>query len=832
MRGVALAATAAIAVCLGVEASSGGERLATRAWVLQKISEISPASAVGNATVVSNGNGSVTYSSPWTSEDVTNAAAITLTFSSARIVDRQRRANASPRRFSLLDIIFTRAFADGVPGGICNALSITLMSGAWIDNARNEHPFNLGDGLVLTFDEEMPEIPDGVHTCDFASQDCTCKGSEYSESELDEMCPEEYREWTVKEYVEVANNIEHWIDESAWEDRTDDRNGTTYWISDEDGVRVSLNSIAERSDAWIVALSEGLTTLNKRMRECREAYKKSLRCNKANPQHNWGRWIAVRMQGALMRRRTCVRCGSEQTEVTELDQTTCDEANDVHYPAGTGDCGCICGKYGPNALASDDAGLHRWADTRNDDGVQPCVCKCGLFHVRREPTSYLLNARRACASICAYCRERSGNGVGVAAAKDEEHTPCETRDGRCGCLCGKLTADNTKVEKFHVQKPGTCRCFGSDGKGGAWHFPEPRGDCRRICQFLVDGKEHLAATRKNDGGIVASCAQDHTAASGSRCGCECMKFTGSNHARWEGANFHRTAAYKCGCYCGHGSEAQVPNYHKKALDTDCDCQCGATLVAHVAPTPPQCRCRGKCHAPKHFPVSADGKCPGVCHGVCLESRDQDKMERHTPEGSTRCGCQCGEIGAADFRSLAYHAPRGAPECWCSGGHRHTHTAKDGCQRLCAFCNRVPYADGTGTRLAIESDHTFRPSKCVCECGEVERPHAYAESGKTQKSVRTCGLCGREVTMYDVVYRCRRCGSEHVAEEEEGHAPDCGSGHGGTVSTTMNYCDKHKIYYSCEECPECADEGGDGDGSGGESGGVNSSVQSGNPDNIL
>lgn len=547
--------------------------------------------------------------------------------------------------------------------------------------------------------------------------------------------------------------------------------------------------------------------------------------------HTWGEWTEIgRGGGVITFEATCTECGATKTR-TEPEPTpsTCDLEKDEHYAAPGDECGCLCGKYGKNGLASVDRSLHKWADTVNGDGIQVCVCKCGQFHLRREPTSYLLNARRACAAICAYCKEKSGSGSGVGKAEDTEHTPCTVQDARCGCLCGTLTANNTDLEQFHIQKPGTCRCFGSDGNGGAWHFPCARSDCENICQYLVDGKQHAASTKKEKTTLTVADANLHTKTKGARCGCECGTYTGANYSQWAGVNFHNTQPYNCGCYCKHGSETQVPNFHKKRVDTDCDCACGSQLISHVAPNPPQCRCQGKCHNPRHFPVVSDGKCPGVCHGACQESRDPSLMHKHAPEGSTRCGCQCNEISVTEFDSMSFHVPRGTPSCWCAGHHYHTHEPKDGCYNLCAFCNKVPSADRKSTRNADIDDHTFDAQKCVCECEEEHRSHSYKRVSSTKVGEHACEFCGNTITEYRDLYRCKRCGDEKDGNHEEGHDSLCGRDPGGDDDANTSYCEKHDIWYQGDKCPECDNE--TSGGGGGEQGG-NSSNQSGDPDSIL
>ncbi|MGN0851861.1 MAG: hypothetical protein ACI4Q3_00630 [Kiritimatiellia bacterium] len=871
------------ASALALTATAAPVKVATQKWVLQQIAKTG--TRVLDATVTTNANGSITIYSAATFPDIPKCCGVSLTVSG--VTNTTRTAAARTPEPGFLDLFVGRALA-AYPDTVKMTVTVHVDSGAWYDSdaAGNlfPHPFNLGtDGMNLELQRDFPDKPDTAHTCELDA-DCNCKGMGKTAYTIE--YPADLADWDAKKITSELGDWRNWIDtEHLPEDvtATTRRGQTYYYLQDADGIYLNLDNLA-LSDAWARALLEAMGDINSYLGECREAYATAAICDKTNPQHDWVQktcgghswnvcrrnsshmegteahsypgaeydssshscscgektqrhswtdWqFYTRTQGIVIYKRNCTVCPQTETKSVADDGAICDTQNDIHYPKSD-QCGCLCGKYGSDGLASFDINFHKWDDTTDANGIQVCLCKCGNFHINRAPTTYLINARRACTAVCAYCKDKSSTGIGITSAPDESHTPCEVSDGHCGCLCGKLTADNTKIAKFHIQKPGSCRCLGANGNGGSWHFPEPRTDCKMICTYLINGQQHLAATEKEDGNITVAHPRHHTKTSGARCGCECGTYTGSNYSTWEGENFHNSKPYYCGCYCAHGSEAQVPNFHKKSFDTDCDCQCGAKLVSHVAPTAPECKCQGKCRVdgPKHFPVCSDGKCPGVCHGNCRESKEEGKRDKHSPEGSTRCGCQCNELGAEGFEALAYHQPRGTPSCWCTGHHYHTHTAKDGCHNLCAYCNQITASDRKSTYAAADSDHTFLGSRCVCECDdEVERDHIYGNRQSSAAETETCDTCGQTITNYIDTWTCKRCGDVTTGGHQEGHDPSCGKKHAGD-SGQLSYCEKHNISYAGTECPECEKESED-NGSGGTDIGENSGNQSGDPDDIL
>ena len=435
----------------------------------------------------------------------------------------------------------------------------------------------------------------------------------------------------------------------------------------------------------------------------------------------------------------------------------------------------------------------------------------------------------ACGKICSYCKEKSGTGLDIGDAADSEHTP--RTKGCCGCKCGKLTANGTSLEQFHIRKPGTCRCYGSDGNGGAWHFRDPKSTCSKICAYTssgwYDGAPHLAASsaKVNEKPAKAE-PKDHTKTDGATCGCKCGTYTSANYSSWtQHANLHNSKPYYCGCYCGHASESQVSPYHKKASDLQCKCQCGAKVVSHVKVSG-DCRCQ--CRAEHYRQDRQDGKCPGVCHGPCGEYANPSYKDWHTHK-EDGCGCECGAFNGHQYTSEAYHGGTGSPSCRCACGDKHLRFDSSPCPDVCKTCGK----DISGARSDADihtfpsgqcecncgryKKHKYANDKCECYCGDQRRSHVWRQKSKTQTDSYSCQECGNTITEYHIVWECSRCGEEFDGTDiTSGHDPDCGLDEHDD-DYPGGYCEKHHEYYT-DECPYCKEEENGGNGGGGGNGG--------------
>ena len=544
--------------------------------------------------------------------------------------------------------------------------------------------------------------------------------------------------------------------------------------------------------------------------------------------HSWGEWVLSYQTSVIATFvRSCSICGAIDTYTKFLpDLLTCDTNNNIHIPA-TEVCGCKCGKYGQDADASTDIGLHKWADTEDAYGVQICLCKCGRYHEQRSASTYMSNLGKVCGSVCAYCKNKSGTGLDVGRADDSLHTPCTSSDGHCGCKCGFLTADGTNLEKFHVRKGGTCRCLGSDGNGGAWHFrmPRPDGKCQKICACTSEfGGEHcVASSEKERIQPKLAAVDDHTKVSGSMCGCECRKYYHTNWASWINlANFHNSNPNNCGCFCTHASESQINPYHKKLSENDCECMCSEhNVISHVWLTG-KCKCQCQYHDKQHRKVN-NGKCTAVCHGECGEASLESKKKSHTPHES-QCGCECRNfLGPSYPDSEAFHKKTGG-NCMCDCGECHIgFVGKNGCPNVCAVCEM-----NRERTKSDESIHSFG-NRCVCGCGDYSRPHAWSGYAKSLTDTYTCEICEETIRVYTYTRHCQRdCNATQSYTGEEGHNAEIHGEAGEEPPSSPTICTEELkdgttcgTEYTGDQCPNRENHknyhSGDDGGSSGDGG---------------
>ena len=576
-------------------------------------------------------------------------------------------------------------------------------------------------------------------------------------------------------------------------------------------------------------------------------------CGRETLQHTFGAPTVVAREGWIVTyRETCSVCTFSH-EYT-ADTNPCKNGHVLNTNSST--CECLCGYYSPTNQVAQAENLHNFADTKDADGVQTCTCKCGRYHVQRAWSSYRANlpetvgSTNVCGNVCSYCKEKAGTGLDIGRADDSLHTPRE--HSTCGCKCGRLTAEGTNLEKFHIQKPGTCICYGSDGNGGSWHFRHPKEGCPGVCAYtpnrLYSGAEHCVALAAKEHATPAMATpSDHTKVESGRCGCKCGSYNNLNHADWtQHANLHNSKPYYCGCWCGHAGTGQISPYHKKADDSQCKCQCGATVVSHsYAPGDCRCHCKGE-----HKRIDRqDGKCPGVCHGPCGEYAEAALKGRHTPD-PLGCGCECGTFSGSAYSDLRFHSGHGSPSCTCTCGKYHNHSeARTDCTQICKFCDdgKSNLAHVDPITYAPVTSHYFGPNSCVCACGKhtkhrfaadacdcychaTSRPHIWEIDETDSSDSYTCPTCGNTITQYRTTYMCSRCGESEEGYSESGHAADCGH---REESESYDPCACGCLGCSCKACrenkglcttcgrtckPEEDEEDSDG-GSGGETGGT-------------
>lgn len=371
--------------------------------------------------------------------------------------------------------------------------------------------------------------------------------------------------------------------------------------------------------------------------------------------HTFGAWYETgRSNGYIHERRDCSACPKYETRDTPdpQDPPMCTANN--HVPNSDGTCGCLCGYYTPGAtvtltncgrtvgVESSEERYHHWDESVTDSFGNPnCLCQCTKYHRMRTASAYQTNQRKACPGICAYCDRKTTSGLNIADCDDNYHTPCQASDGHCGCLGGKLTAGNCEIKRFHIRKPGTCRCLGADGNGGSWHFKQEKAGCTQICSCDTEwGGEHLvcAAADMEQRTPTRTTPSNHTKYEGGRCGCKCGKYTNSNYADWASANLHNSNPYDCGCYCTHASVTQISPYHYWASG-NCWCNCKDTAKDSLK---------------QHHKV--DGACANVCYGNNHGSGyyagmwhylDEAGKAAHDPAGGM-CGCKCRTFVGEDY----------------------------------------------------------------------------------------------------------------------------------------------------------------------------------------
>ena len=393
MKKLFLGVLAAAACLCGSAATS---TVASRDWVQKKLAEAGI--RISQATVTHNPNGSVTAVSPYRCAEVPSMVSVKFTALPAVI---KPRPVIQVRRNFLMQLLVPTAYADGDNG---NAISITVASGSWIDNLGNEHPFDFGPGgLPLTLDDDMPEVPEDTHTCEpDAANDCICKW--YGREVTDDDCPEDYKDWTVSEWASAVGNVDAWVDNEDGITEKVTKKGTSYWVTDNQGVEVNLNNMAQ-SDAWAAALSEGLNTLNERMEECREAWKRSKQCDNGDEQHDW--YTENKSCGSnIWKKKTCRRNSGhtedEGEEKHDLDSRQWTNAGSTHRRT------CSCGEKSESGAHIPQQGEKQWNDSHTGwtrtDTCSVCGATTGQInhtcvHDRCKPCS----AGDGCDAVCPTC---------------------------------------------------------------------------------------------------------------------------------------------------------------------------------------------------------------------------------------------------------------------------------------------------------------------------------------------------------------------------------------------------------------------------------------------
>jgi len=362
IRTLALLAAAAVSLtgfCAGDDAV-----VANRKWVRETLAKVGVRISTG--TVATNANGTITFSSPFRSSELTNAASVSMTFTPASFTNRVQAVQAS-----WLDLFVRTAFADTSLSG--KTVTMTLKSFSWTDYDGNVQQVDLGNGIVMDYrgtPSVFPDVPSDQHTCDLNS-DCICKDALKSD---DDVLAEAKAAYPIPGFDELEPWT-YWIDANDPNIKSRPRNGnTTYFLQDLSGCFIPVADL-QRSDAWYEAVKAVHEVLGLHQIECIGAYCDAHDCDNAAPQHAW-----VTHTCGSTTWKTCSRSAShkEGSESHEYPGT-------VYQNLGTShNVWCKCGgKYrnephncvnGTKSYNYADGGNHITGWTRTD------TCACTHSH--------------------------------------------------------------------------------------------------------------------------------------------------------------------------------------------------------------------------------------------------------------------------------------------------------------------------------------------------------------------------------------------------------------------------------------------------------------------
>ena len=469
----------------------------------------------------------------------------------------------------------------------------------------------------------------------------------------------------------------------------------------------------------------------------------------------------------------------------------CDKENGVHYRREYV-CGCKCGYFPNEAVGAE--GLHMWKSNT-------CFCVCGKRHRFIEGNP--------CEKICNGCKTMVVEGnVAESSYKQlhvdvlgseiaEYHTPCTADDKHCGCKCGEFDVRTASVSeaKFHVQMPGTCKCYGS-GDGGDWHFPKGGNACSKICILCREENGGLGYLYKKGSpteGKTAAKESDHVAAQAG-CGCKCYQASkgkcgiGKDKYLSYDANFHKfgggsisvegqtISTPSCFCECGtfHKSDASAPQ---------CETICGNCLEPLFKGTKsfglkftasPKLLTKDLlANEEDHVPVDAGSESCG-CKCGFLNKEDKnipEVLKYHVPvdagsdgvlvdDSRTTCtnACVCGRMNDKSFE-IHYRSSKSCT-CYCGKSGIHCPIPTAGCPDVCAGGCEGLCADttpGASKGKVNGYNHTPKENGCGCACG------AYGADKYEMKSLAELGTLYHNGENATLSCRCE-CGRYHPMME--------------------------------------------------------------------
>lgn len=723
---------ASVLSCLGAPT-----KVATQTWVQKVLAEsgIRVSTATVQTNVTATGDGAVqtniTVESAYICPEVTDCTAISFTMSLPSLAYRQVTTQI---RRNLWDILIMRTFADGQAG---KTVVMVIQSGYWIDKVGNHHAFNLGGGWELELRaDKMPSIPFSTHVCTL-SEDCNCQNMGLTGADIE--TPEDYDDITARDFAAAYGSIADWVDLSSWGSVDGQRTssgprGTTYWLTDADGVEFNIEKIWE-SDAMIDAMASTVIHINRHMKDCRDAYVQSQVCTANNPQHRWATTTCGTYTWSECKHNPDHKQGMERhsfpgQSLGELEHACrCGTQSEVH-----------------GQLVEDgDRIITVGASGHADGWVQMMVCSkgCGFqkqyVHKHHFVNCGVCDTGDDCEAVCTGCSgaHAFGKKTGTGCARCE----CEMSEG-----CVVTPEDITKHS--------------------GW---EPCGE---------DAEED----------------NDWLEAKGGHCRCECRKF--GHIARTE-HDYQLTAGLERYEQCT-GDDRETSHYYRLGTCTRCGQHKKQKQTHNFPEDPTEyryksdevcrwaylCQCGG-CDYIKY--VDSHGHSlrgtPSVCENVsisicrwkyeCEKCKGLIKDDTHGHERNIEDGCKCKK--------------------GCGYQFEHNYVT-DACgNKSCSYCKT-----GKNGVVEVEQHSGYTDTGDVhkCACGMDQQPHSFSAWEVIIRGVgagvytRTCSMCGAAEyrTVSESGGTCNTNINLHVPASA---VCGCECGHYGKGALTADERDFHK-----------------------------------------
>ena len=756
-------ASLVFAIALAVAGNAAVTKVATQAWVLQRLQSAGIYTSSETVTTnVVNGVTNLVVTSPFVCEEVPECQAIQL--------------EISPPALNM---------GDGAVDKSLPYIHTTIYEGRFFDGNKW---FTFASGWTLEVNIDLPEpIPTGVHVCDIGSS-CNCSMAGKSRESVE--IPDDLTDLSPAEAAGLFPSplalidTDTWGSES-WQTTLTVGGQTVYYVKatmDDGATRSFKVESFGQSDVWLFCVAQLRDQWNEYIALLRERYIDEHVCNKDNPQHLWGEWSETVVGWTVTRTRVCQRNNSHVETETE-DTSPCRNG----HVALANACGCACGYFSPtNNIAGDDK-YHHWT-AGGTSGRPACMCDCGFRHKFTHMSAYeqgrfdggYTNCVQ-CLGICWTCRERDINGNIVLPSQHEAFASAgdQRKAARCGCKCGKVTADGSSEVRFHYRNTygvgglPSCLCYGANAKAtgaqpGQYHFYSP-SSCPKVCSVVHNGRRHLTTTSifpENSAlsyGVTAQ-PKDHQKKDGNGvCGCECGVYDTSNWSEWNGK----------------------ADLHRRYQSNDCRCGCPAKV---------------------HYPIT--NACPALCGGSCTglysdkyfgEHAGANLDERYHTPSDTDCQCLCHHFSGWSAPAKFHSVSNATEKCFCVCKKYHKFFApRNDCLDICRLHSNAkpPALLKHPETFASNDDHTFAPDSCFCKCpahvlrstghefapdqcdscycGQTSRPHKMKTSGAETTSTYTCESCGNTITIHVQPLECERCGFTDSSSWESGHDPGCGT----------------------------------------------------------